>query len=82
VNASQQLGGALGLAIFTAIATSHTQHLLAAHTQPMQALVSGFQLALLVASVFLVEAAAVALRATNVRRSAGSVTAEPEPEPG
>ncbi len=34
LNASQQLGGALGLAIFTAIATSHTPHLLAAGTGP------------------------------------------------
>src|SRR5205085_4772144 len=32
LNASQQLGGALGLAIFTAVATSHTQHLITAHT--------------------------------------------------
>ena len=31
LNASQQVGGALGLAIFTAIATSRTQDLLAAH---------------------------------------------------
>ena len=32
LNASQQLGAALGLAIFAAIATSDTNHLLAAHT--------------------------------------------------
>ena len=31
VNASQQVGGALGLAIFTALATTRTNHLLAAH---------------------------------------------------
>ena len=31
LNASQQLGGALGIAIFAAIATSHTQRLIAAH---------------------------------------------------
>ena len=35
LNASQQLGGALGIAIFTAIATSHTQRLIAnPHTRP------------------------------------------------
>src|SRR5205807_2449625 len=31
VNASQQVGGALGLAIFTALATSHTKRLLPSH---------------------------------------------------
>ena len=33
LNASQQLGGALGLAIFSALATCRTHHLLAAHTR-------------------------------------------------
>ena len=50
LNASQQVGGALGLAIFTAIATSQTNHLLAAHTPVASALTSGFQRALLVGS--------------------------------
>jgi EmrB/QacA subfamily drug resistance transporter len=65
VNASQQVGGALGLAIFTALATSHTNHLLATHSTPAHALDSGLQLGLSVCSVFLVAAAFVALRATN-----------------
>ena len=42
LNASQQLGGALGIAIFTAIATSHTQQLVAAHAPPAPALAAGF----------------------------------------
>jgi EmrB/QacA subfamily drug resistance transporter len=67
LNASQQLGGALGLAIFSAIATSHTSHLLASHTPPADALTAGFQRALLASSLFLVAAAVVALRATNTR---------------
>jgi EmrB/QacA subfamily drug resistance transporter len=67
LNASQQLGGALGLAIFTAIATSRTSHLLAAHTPPPDALTAGFQRALLASSLFLVAAAFVGLRATNTR---------------
>jgi EmrB/QacA subfamily drug resistance transporter len=67
LNASQQLGGALGLAIFSAIATSRTTDLLAAHSSPAEALTEGFQRALLVASVFLVAAAVVGLRATNTR---------------
>jgi MFS family permease len=67
VNASQQLGGALGLAIFTVIATSRTGDLLATHTPPAEALTAGFQRALLASSIFLVAAAVVALRATNTR---------------
>ena len=67
INASFQLGAALGLAIFSAVATSRTTHLLAAHSAPLEALTSGFHLALLVSSVFLVAAAVIALRATNTR---------------
>ncbi len=67
LNASQQVGGALGLAIFSAIATSRTSDLLASHTPPAEALTSGFQRALLASSIFLVAAAVVALRATNTR---------------
>ena len=67
LNASQQLGGALGLAIFTAIATSRTGDLLATRTPPAEALTAGFQRALLASSIFLVADAVVALRATNTR---------------
>ena len=52
LNASQQVGGALGLAIFTAIATSRTSDLLASHTPAPEALTSGFQRALLASSLF------------------------------
>ena len=67
VTTSQQLGGALGLAIFTAMATSRTNYLLHRHTPLPRALVSGFSEALLAASLFVAAAALVALRATNVR---------------
>jgi EmrB/QacA subfamily drug resistance transporter len=67
LNASQQLGGALGLAIFTAIATSHTADRLAAHVPTPDALTSGFQRALLASSIFLLAAAVIALRTTNTR---------------
>jgi EmrB/QacA subfamily drug resistance transporter len=65
LNASQQVGGALGLAIFSAIATSQTAHLLATHSSRPEALTSGFQHALLASSIFLVAAAAIATRTTN-----------------
>jgi predicted MFS family arabinose efflux permease len=67
LNASQQLGGALGLAIYTAIATSRTNDLLAAHAPVAQALTAGFQRALLVGSFFVLAAAVIGLRATNTR---------------
>jgi EmrB/QacA subfamily drug resistance transporter len=70
LNASQQLGGALGLAILTAIATSRTQHLLAGHAAPAHALTAGFQRGLLLGSVFVLASALVALRATNTRGEA------------
>jgi EmrB/QacA subfamily drug resistance transporter len=67
INASFQLGAALGLAIFSAIATSRTQHLLARHIAQPDALTSGFRRALLASSLFLCAAAVMALRATNTK---------------
>jgi MFS family permease len=67
LNTSQQLGGALGLAIFSAIATSRTHHLMAAHTAPAEALTSGFQRALLACAICLAAASVIALRTTNTR---------------
>jgi EmrB/QacA subfamily drug resistance transporter len=78
LNASQQLGGALGLAIFSAIATSRTNHLLATHTAAPEALTSGFQRALLAGSIFLLASAVIALRTSNAR---GEPTPVPVPEP-
>lgn len=67
INASFQVGAALGLAVLSAVATSRTRSLLAAHASPAVALSSGFHRALLVASVFLVAAAVIGLRAANTR---------------
>jgi MFS family permease len=67
ITASFQLGAALGLAIFVSLATVRTNHLLATHTQPSEALTLGFQRGLLGAGIALVIAAVIALRAPNVR---------------
>jgi hypothetical protein len=67
ITASFQLGGALGLAVFTSLATGRTNHLLAAHAQPSEALTLGLQRGLLGASIALVVAALIALRSPNVR---------------
>jgi MFS family permease len=67
LNASQQLGTALGLAIFSAIASARTTALLGAHASPQQALTAGFHRALLACAIFLLAAAVIALRAANSR---------------
>jgi EmrB/QacA subfamily drug resistance transporter len=67
INTSTWLGGALGIAIFSAISTSRAHHLLAAHASPHQALTAGFQRALLACSIAMLAAAVLAIRATNTR---------------
>jgi predicted MFS family arabinose efflux permease len=62
ISASSTLGGALGLAIFSAIATSRTHDLLAAHASGHVALASGFGRALTACSLFLLAAAVIAAR--------------------
>jgi hypothetical protein len=66
-NASQWIGGALGLAIFSAIATARTTHLLASGAHPAVALDAGFRQALTAAALFLLAASLVALRTTSTR---------------
>ena len=83
INASTWLGAALGLAIFTAIATSRTNNLLAANVPLDHALVGGFSRALVACAAFLVAAALIALRATNTRGepvSDAAVETVPVPE--
>jgi EmrB/QacA subfamily drug resistance transporter len=80
LNASQQLGGALGLAIFSAVSTSRTNHLLSAGTPAPHALTSGFQRALLIGSIFVLASAVIALRATNTRGETEQQTIDAEPE--
>lgn len=67
LNSSQQIGGALGLAVLSAVATSRTNDLLTQHAAPSEALVEGFQRGLLVGSAFLVAGALIGLRTTNTR---------------
>jgi len=80
LNASQWLGGALGLAIFTAVSTSRTNRLLASGAPASHALTSGFQRALLVGSIFVLASAVIALRATNTRGETAQPPVEAEPE--
>jgi EmrB/QacA subfamily drug resistance transporter len=83
LNASQQLGSALGLAILSAIAITRTNALLAAHTDRLSALAAGYHRGLLVGSVFMLAAAVIALRIGNTRTAAQLVLAPADttPEP-
>jgi EmrB/QacA subfamily drug resistance transporter len=67
VSTSMQLGAALGIAIFSGIATSRTDDLLARHVPGPEALTAGFQRALVACAIFVAAAALIALRATNTR---------------
>jgi hypothetical protein len=83
INASTWLGGALGVASFSAISTARARHLLQAHATVHEALTSGFRRALLACAISMVVAAVVALRATNTRgepAAAAVLEAVPAPE--
>jgi EmrB/QacA subfamily drug resistance transporter len=71
LNSGQQVGSALGLAIFSAVATAHTTDLLSSHTALPVALTSGFQRALCTGSVFLLAAAVIGLRTYNAHTPDG-----------
>jgi MFS family permease len=68
LNTSQQIGAALGLAVLSAVATSRSNHLLAAHAGTGPALTAGFRRALEVCAALLIVAALIAARAMSARR--------------
>jgi EmrB/QacA subfamily drug resistance transporter len=80
LNTSLQLGSALGLAVFSAIATARTNHLLTDHATPSQALTAGFGRALLAGSIALLAATVIALRATHTRGHTPQTQPEPTPD--
>ena len=82
INTSQQIGGALGLAVLATVATSHTKDLLGSGTQPPEALTSGFTRAFwvgaAVAFVALVTTL-IMLRRDELERAAAQAAAAPTP---
>jgi EmrB/QacA subfamily drug resistance transporter len=78
INTSQQVGGALGLAILAALAATRTDHLRADGVSDAAALVGGFQLAWGVAAGFVLAALAVVVIAVrDPRRCADTGTESP-----
>ena len=65
-NTSQQVGGALGLAVLSTLATSHTSHLVASGTGGAEALTRGFDVAFAVGAALM--AAGIVVVALFVRR--------------
>jgi MFS family permease len=81
LNASQQLGSALGLAVLSAIAITRTNDLLAAHAARPDALAAGYHRGLLVGSLFMLAAAVTGLRTSNTRAAARSSSLPPTLRP-
>jgi sugar phosphate permease len=80
INTSQQIGGALGLALLTTVATTHTSSALDSGTARPEALTEGFSLGFWVAAGF----ALVALVTTLVvlrQEDLPAVGTEPAPAP-
>jgi MFS family permease len=67
LNASMQFGGALGLAVLSAVATGRTRGVLETGGSLPHALTEGFQRAFLIGAVFVLAAAAIAMFAANTR---------------
>jgi EmrB/QacA subfamily drug resistance transporter len=73
-NVSQQIGGALGLAVLSTVATDHTKSLLSSHHGLTASLISGYHLAFLLAAAATVAAILLAFRLLTPR------SARPEPQ--
>ena len=67
LNSCQQLGGALGLAIFSAVGTAQVNHLLARGVPVPDATTSGIRHALVTGAAFAAAAALIALATANSR---------------
>ena len=70
LNASQQVGGALGLAVFAAVSTARLNHELKQGAQPTAAFTSGLSWALTACAIAVACAAVIALRTRNVHSEA------------
>lgn len=81
LNSSQQVGSALGLAILSAVAITHTNHLMAAHASRVVASDAGYHRALLVGSILMAAASGLALRIGNTRKAAPLVMVNTEETP-
>jgi len=61
VNTTQQVGGALGLAVLATLSTTRTDHLLSSGTSSHSALTSGYHLAFLIGAGLVIVAISLAV---------------------
>ncbi len=83
-NVSQQISGALGLAVLSTVATNHTKALLSSHHSLTTSLISGYHVAFLVAAGATVTAVLLAfalLRPRSTRPELQLAADEPTPVP-
>jgi hypothetical protein len=79
LNSCQQLGGALGRAIFTADGTAQVHHLLARGIPVLDATTSGIRHALVTGAALAADAAPIALATTNTHKDTNQAhAAEPQ----
>jgi EmrB/QacA subfamily drug resistance transporter len=84
LNTSQQIGTALAIAVFSALATHHTNDLLAAGRPVPDALTAGYGRAVLAGASFVALAALIGFLAPNSRTvttTPGVAATEPAPQP-
>jgi EmrB/QacA subfamily drug resistance transporter len=81
LNASMQFGGALGLAVLSAVATDRTNGVLEAGGSLPLALTAGFQRAFLIGTGLVLGAGLIAFMATNTRAGEHRARLEPVPNP-
>jgi EmrB/QacA subfamily drug resistance transporter len=78
LNTGQQIGGALGLAILSALATAQTRSLLhGGHGSVTQAATGGYQRALMVGACLVLAATAIAALTPNTRQTEAVVEEQP-----
>jgi EmrB/QacA subfamily drug resistance transporter len=80
VNTTQQVGGALGLAILATLATSRTESLVGDGTSQAAALTDGYQLAFTIGAAFLVSALVLAVTVLRSEPAVQEATQESELE--
>ncbi len=80
-NVSQQIGGALGLAVLSTIATNQTKGLLAAHHGLASSLISGYHLAFLIGAITIAGGMALAFALLRERGLVPALQLPPAPAP-
>ena len=83
VNTSQEVGGAVGVAVLATVAVGLANDALASGTEPVNALAEGFQRAFLVAAIIAVIGAllALSLGRAGTAQTVPAIADEPAPEP-